>query len=1128
MYFIQPMNLITDIKSGCFCSFVVISCYSCTYDESLPERTNHSSRFILLDPEETGVTFQNTLTEGPNTNILMYEYFYNGGGVAAADFNEDGLLDLYFSSNMGDNKLYLNLGNMNFQDITEISGLTGRDGPWKTGVATVDINGDNKMDIYLCYSGALPPEKRANQLFINQGNDQNNIPLFSESASSYGLASQAFSNQAYFLDYDRDQDLDVLLLNHNPKSLPVLNERSTEELLKIDDPLKGVRLYQQTNGTFEDVTVEAGISGSALTYGLGISISDLNNDGWPDFYVSNDYAVPDYLYINNGDFTFTDQVSESLGHISHSSMGNDIADLNNDGWPDIYTLDMLPEDNYRQKLLLAPNNYEKFDLNIRSGFHHQYMRNMLQLNNGNGTYQEIGQLAGISNTDWSWAALLADFDNDGWKDIFVTNGYYRDYTNLDFINYMNNYTKSKGRLTRDDVLEIIKSMPSSNISNYVFANINGERFSNQTQSWGLYHHANSNGACFADLDNDGDLDLIVNNINQPAFIYQNQTNLLNNNHYISISLQGEGKNTIGIGAKVTVFYNSSSQILEQSTSRGYLSAVSPVLNFGLGDVASIDSLCVVWNSGKRQTIRDIEANQLISLKESDATSINMKEDSTHPPLFEPKPSPIKFQNPDIFINDFKRQSLLISQLSYSGPCLTKGDVNNDDLLDIFVGGAKGQSASLFVQQKGGRFIKQPVLAFMEDIESEDMDAVIFDANGDGHSDIYVASGGYHQYFVDDPLLQDRLYLSDGNGNFSKNEGSLPQMTTSNSCVAVNDIDGDGDLDLFVGGRVIPGRYPEAPRSYLLINDGRGNFTDETNSIASELTSLGMVTDAEWVDLNGDSIKELIVIGEWLPISIYSVNNGKLQNESDLYFEKPFHGWWNTIELTDINQDQILDLIVGNMGTNTQFQVSDLEPAEMYFKDFDNNGSVDPMFCFYIQGETYPYITRDELLGQLVGLRSRYTSYKSYAGATINDIFTTKELNSAKKLIANHMETTLFCGTEEGRFRKSKIPIQAQYAPVYSIQTHDFTGDGNQDILLLGNNHHLKLRLGKSDANYGTLLVGDGKGQFQYMNQRSSGLDVRGAVRSSLLINNLLFLGINQQPIETYEWSEKNAGAGKNR
>jgi len=477
--------------------------------------------FTLLGPAETNISFQNTLTEGLNTNILMYEYFYNGGGVAAGDFNNDGLVDLYFTSNMSDNKLYLNKGNMKFLDITGISGASGRPGPWKTGVNVVDINADGRPDLYLCYSGALPADKRTNQLFINKGNDSRGIPTFEENAAAYGLAISAFSNQSYFLDYDKDGDLDMLLLNHNPKNLPILNEEKTAQLFKQDSPDKGLRLYKQTNGKFEDVTAGSGINGSELSYGLGLAISDFNEDGWPDFYVSNDYAVPDYEYINNKNGTFTNKLESSVGHTSQFSMGNDVADINNDGLPDIYTLDMLPEDNHRQKLLLAPDNYAKFNLNVRSGFYYQYMRNMLQINNGNGTFSETGQVAGISNTDWSWAALFADYDNDGWKDLFVTNGYYRDYTNLDFINYMNEYVRKKGKLQRENVMEIIKEMPSSNVVNYIFQNKDGRDFQNNNQVWGISQSSNSNGAIYADLDNDGDLDLVVNNINQPAFIYRN-------------------------------------------------------------------------------------------------------------------------------------------------------------------------------------------------------------------------------------------------------------------------------------------------------------------------------------------------------------------------------------------------------------------------------------------------------------------------------------------------------------------------------------------------------------------------------------------------------------------------------
>jgi hypothetical protein len=514
---------------------------------------NSDPLFSLLKAEQTNIDFQNLLTEGLNTNILMYEYFYNGAGVAAGDFNNDGLADLYFSSNMSDNKFYLNKGKMQFQDITELSGAGGRTGPWKTGVNTVDINADGKLDIYLCYSGALPPEKRANQLFINTGNDEQGVPQFEERAEAYGLASTGFSNQSYFLDYDKDGDLDMLLLNHNPKNLPVQNIEATVQLFKQDNAEKGLRLFKQANGKFEDVTTISGINGSELSYGLGLGISDFNDDGWTDFYVSNDYTVPDFLYINNKNGSFSNKLENSIGHTSQFSMGNDVGDINNDGLQDIYTLDMLPEDNRRQKLLMGADNYPKFDLNVRSGFYYQYMRNMLHVNNGNGTFSETGQLAGVSNTDWSWAALMADYDNDGWKDLFVTNGYYRDYTNLDFLYFMNNYVQEKGRLMREDVMDIVKEMPSSNVVNYIFQNKKGHGFENKTMPWGIDHPSNSNGAVYADLDNDGDLDLVVNNINQPAFIYQNEAQNSGGNNFLQVRLNGTGGNTMGLGARIKIF-----------------------------------------------------------------------------------------------------------------------------------------------------------------------------------------------------------------------------------------------------------------------------------------------------------------------------------------------------------------------------------------------------------------------------------------------------------------------------------------------------------------------------------------------------------------------------------------------
>lgn len=1077
-----------------------------------------SPLFTSLGEDETNIHFQNTLTEGLNTNILMYEYFYNGGGVAAGDFNNDGLVDIYFTSNMSDNKFYLNLGDMKFRDITLASHAEGRPGPWKTGVNAVDINADGKLDIYLCYSGALPAEKRINQLFINRGNDSQGTPVFEEKALEYGLASTGFSNQSYFLDYDKDGDLDMLLLNHNPKNLPLLNEEATANLFKQDNPEKGLRLYNQNNGTFEDVTTSSGINGSELSYGLGLGISDFNEDGWPDFYVSNDYSVPDYLYINNKNGTFTNQMETSLSYSSQFSMGNDVTDINNDGLSDIFTLDMLPEDNHRQKLLLAPDNYDKFNLNVRSGFYYQYMRNMLQLNNGNGGFSEAGQMAGISNTDWSWAALFADYDNDGWKDLFVTNGYYRDYTNLDFINYMNEYVQEKGRLQREDVMDIIKDMPSSNVINYIFQNLKGSGFQNKTKDWGIDQHSNSNGALYADLDNDGDLDLVVNNINQPAFVFRNESQKSEGNHFLQIKLNGEGKNTQGLGAVIKIFHNGQVQRLEQNPTRGYLSNVSFTLHFGLGSSQKVDSLVVYWPGGKMQKLKDITAGQILQLAEKDAqekVSILVPQKK----WFTEVRSPVIYESRETIINDFNRQPLLVSGFSNQGPAMANYDLNNDGLEDIVTGGNTGEPTRIFMQQKNGSFILKKTDAFEQDKWYVDADIAVFDLSGDGNPDIYIASGGYHQLAPGDSLLRDRLYLNDGKGNFFKTV-DLPDVRGSKSCVRLLDINDDNFPDIFIGGRVVPGRYPETPRSYLLVNNGKGKFSDQTEKICPEISKLGMITDAAWVDLDLDKKHELVIAGEWMPVTVFGQEKGKWINKTSQYFDKQYSGWWNKISVGDFNSDSLPDLILGNMGLNTQFRATDKEPLELYYDDFDNNGSVDPVFSFYIQHKKYPYVTRDELIAQLPVMRKRFSNFKSYADQTLDDIFTASEMKKAGHLLADHMITTCFISNATGKFKIAELPPEVQLSPVYSIIQLDFNKDGNSDLLLGGNNGYTKIRLGKFEANYGQLLAGDGKGNFKYIPQNESGFNVRGDVRSIFKVKDVIYFGVNNKKMIAYTLSQK--------
>jgi len=909
----------------------------------------------------------------------------------------------------------------------------------------------------------------------------------------------------------------MFLLNHNMKSLPVLDEARTAALIKVDDKVSGSRFYKNDKGFFRDITQQSGIQSSALSYGLGAGIADLNQDSWPDIYVSNDYAVPDRLYINNKNGSFREVSHEQLGHTSNFSMGNDVADINNDLLPDIFTLDMLPEDNRRQKLLMSPDNYDKFDLGVRSGFHYQYMRNMLQLNNGNGTFSEIGQVSGISNTDWSWAALFADYDNDGLKDLYITNGYLHDYTNLDFLKYMDDFMATKqGGFQRTDVLELVQKMPSSNVKNYIFKNNGKLNFKNQTTNWGMGEQSNSSGAAYADLDNDGDLDLVVNNINSPAFIYQNEANTKLNNQFLKVKLNGENENKMGIGAKVYLFIEGNTQYQEQMPTRGYQSNVSFIMNFGLGKNTKIDSIRIVWNSDKSQVLKNVQANQTLVLEEKNA-SIKTNLVIQNKTFFSEITSPIiSIQNKTTH-NDFKRQPLLTNSQSFISPIMVKGDVNKDGLDDIFIGGSYSKSSELYIQSSSTslQFTKKP---FPSNPNADVSDAVFFDANGDGFQDIYVAYGGYGNFTENDPNLQDQLFLNNGKGDFQLSPSALPVMLASTGCVRVADINGDSKPDLFVGSRVSVGKYPNIPRSYVLINEGTGNGSSPRfkENTPEELKYIGMVTDAAFVDLNKDKKQELVIVGEWMPITVFENQNGKLVDKTENYFDRKLSGWWNKLTVEDLNDDGSPDLLVGNLGLNSQTKAKDKQPIELFYKDFDDNGSIDPILCTYIQAKSYPYLTRDELLEQVPTKRPKFTSYESYSNATMTDIFGEDELKDAKKLVVNYLKTVLLIQNAQGKFEEKALPIEVQFAPIYTITITDYDQDGKKDLILCGNLNKSRLKFGKYDANFGLLLKGDGKGQFVSIPQSQSGFNLQGDVRSAVSMKGQILFGINQQGIRTFK------------
>lgn len=1071
-----------------------------------------------MPANKTGVKFVNKLLETEEFNVLEYSYMYNGGGVAIGDLNNDGLLDIYFTGNMVGSHLYLNKGDFVFEEIAKEAGVFA-DGFWNTGTTMADVNADGLLDIYVCRSAAKSPYKRRNLLFINNGD-----LTFTESAEAFGLDDTGYTTQASFFDYDNDGDLDLYLLNHSTQEYAGF-DRITYKLKNRKNEAYSDKLYKNENGWFYDASGEAGLVSNVLGFGLGVSVSDVNNDGWLDIYVSNDYNEQDYLYLNNQDGTFSESLEDYVGHTSLFSMGSDIADINNDGFTDIMTLDMLPEDNYRQKMVSGPDNFEKHSLLEKSGFYNQTMRNMMHLNNHGNSFSEIGQFSGISNTDWSWASLIADYDNDGNKDVYVTNGYKRDYTNMDFINYAVQEKLNENRTgQKTAITELLANMPSAVVENYMFHNNGDLTFTKKNLDWGLNQKSLSNGAAYGDLDNDGDLDIVVNNIDEKAFIYRNNSELHLNNNHLKVKLIGNKWNKFGVGAKVVLEQNGKSMVQEMIPSRGYQSSMPYNLIFGLGTDSIVERIIVNWPDGKIQELKNSKANTTLEFYQDEAVTIlesTISEEAKG--LFSAtEPGKMAFEHKENEYNDFKRERLLPHQLSTQGPRIAYGDVNGDGLDDVFIGGAKGSSGELLLQDKTGNFVAQNNGFLNQDIDSEDIGAHFFDADDDGDLDLYVVSGG-NAFEPDDPALQDRLYLNNGRGQFRKSTSSLPQMLTSGSCVKSGDIDNDGDMDLFVGGRLSPGAYPTAPRSYILLNDGNGNFEDRAREIHPDLEYPGMVTDALWTDYNKDGQLDLILVGEWMPIRFFSGNGNKLEEVTNSTGVTNSEGFWNTIAEDDLDGDGDMDYVLGNFGLNSQLKASPEEPATLYVKDFDDNGSIDPILCSYIMGEEFPVFSKDDLVEQLNGLKSKYVNYEDYANEKITDIFSPQDLESSSVMQVKNFQSSYLENLGSDQFQFTALPKEAQLAPVYGILIEDFNNDGNLDLLLGGNFFGTRVKYGRYDANKGTLLLGDGKGNFENANPAEYGLNVEGEVRDIALLElandtKLLVFVKNNAPLETLLWA----------
>ncbi len=1046
--------------------------------------------FNKVDSDHSGIYFKNRLIDTPELNILNYLYYYNGAGVVSADFNNDGLVDLYFTANQGEDKLYINKGGLKFEDVTRVANITNS-GNWTTGATHVDINHDGLLDIYVCKVGNYGDIKGRNMLFINKGVNEKGIPKFNEEASSYGLDFCGLSTQAAFLDYDLDGDLDMYLLNHSVHPNRTYGKGSQRLVV---DSLSGDRFYRNDDGIYKDVSREAGIFQGKIGYGLGLGISDINDDGYPDIYVGNDFFENDYLYINQSDGTFKELISSDikrLGHTTHYSMGNDLADINNDGLTDILSLDMLPEDLETYKTSGLEYSFPTYQYYLKNGYAPQYMQNTLHLNLGSEKFSEIANLSEISATEWSWSVLAADYDNDGFKDLFISNGIKGATNDMDFISFIANENIQKrisAGMTETD-MAFIKELPEKKVANYLFKNNKNLSFKNVTKDWYHEEASFSNGGIYADLDNDGDLDLVVNNLNEEAYLLENTSDKTTENNFIKISLNGDKKNRFGIGAKVLAYTSNGILKQENFVTKGYLSAVSNTMHLGIGQDTLIDSINLIWPNGKFQTLRSVKSNQDLVINVDFAKgNFYINPQSRVKNFLVNAPERLNFVHKDPTSIEFNRDPLIPFANTNEGPSISVCDVNKDSKDDFFIGGGKGQASALFLQDSLGKFFSIQDSVFEPDALSEDVSHVFFDATGDHYDDLLVVSGGNE--FKKGKPLQPRLYINT-KGNFKKDTLAFADIEINASVVSASDFDNDGDLDITIASDQLPQAFGGIPKQYLFKNDGKGAFDEVTAEIAPEFQNIGLVKDLIWVDLDGNGYQDLIAVGYWMPVTVFMNNEGKfeLQKNNGLDYT---HGWWNTIVAEDFDNDGDTDLVCGNWGLNSKLKASKLKPVSLYSYDFDENGTVDPIVTYFHKDKETPFASKDELVKQMPYLNKEYLSYKNFAKASLQDLFSASKLNKAGKMKAYELASSYFENDGNGTFKKKPLPLIAQSSSIKAIGVDDFNKDGFQDILIVGNNYEISTQLGRMDALHGVILQNDQKGDFVKVNKQD--FDVPGPAR----------------------------------